>query len=73
MLTYNSYNIFFPASGPRGSSSSRLDNGGSGGYCWSASAGGSDYGRNLYFGSGSFYWGNDLRAYGFAVRAVAEE
>ena len=73
MLTYNSYNIFFPASGQRGNSSSQLSSGGSYGYCWSASARSSGYGRNLYFTSGGFSWSYGSRASGFAVRAVAEE
>ena len=73
MLTYNSYNIFFPASGYRNTSYSQLRNGGSSGYCWSASADGSDYGPNLDFGSSGFYWNINYRALGFPVRAVAEE
>ena len=73
MLTYNSYNIFFPASGQRGSSDGQLYNGGSRGYCWSASAYGGNYGHCLYFYSGNFYWNYYLRALGCAVRAVAEE
>ena len=72
-LTYNSYNIFFPASGCRGSSSSQLYNAASYGYCWSASANSSNNGHYLNFNSGSFYWVNSSRAYGCPVRAVAEE
>ena len=73
MLTYNSYNIFFPASGQRSNGDSQLYYGGSYGYCWSASADSSYYGHCLYFRSSSFYWDNRTRAGGYAVRAVAEE
>ena len=73
MLTYNSYNIFFPASGLRYGGNSQLYNGGSNGYCWSASAYSSNSGHSLYFNSSNFYWSNNYRAFGFAVRAVAEE
>ena len=73
MLTYNSYNIFFPASGLRYGGNSQLYNGGSNGYCWSASAISSNSGHSLYFNSSNFYWSNNYRAFGFAVRAVAEE
>lgn len=73
MLTYNSYNIFFPASGQRNYSNSQLTYGGSDGYCWSASADSSYYGHYLYFYSSFFYWNDYNRAYGYAVRAVAEE
>lgn len=73
MLTYNSYNIFFPASGQRGSSDGQLSNGGSSGYCWSASAYSGNGGHYLDFYSSSFYWNYYLRALGCAVRAVAEE
>ena len=72
-LTYNSYNIFFPASGYRNNSNSQLNNGGSNGYCWSASANSSNNGHYLYFYSGSFGWSSSNRAGGYAVRAVAEE
>lgn len=72
-LTYNSYNIFFPASGYRNYSISQLSYGGSYGFCWSASAGSTSNGRYLGYDSGDFYWGSNLRAYGCAVRAVAEE
>ena len=73
MLTYNSYNIFFPASGRRGNGDSRLYDGGYYGYYWSASANDTYYGLYLYFNSSNFGWGNYSRAYGFPVRAVAEE
>lgn len=72
-LTYNSYNIFFPASGYRNGSNSQLSSGGSYGYCWSASADSPNYGQYLYYYSSSFRWYYGSRAYGYAVRAVAEE
>ena len=65
--------LFFPASGYRIDSSGSLGSVGSLGYYWSASASGSNYGRNLYFDSGGWYWDRNGRAYGFPVRAVAEE
>ena len=72
-LTYNSYNIFFPASGYRIRSNSQLYNGGSYGYCWSASANSSNGGHYLYFNSSNFGWSNYDRANGSPVRPVAEE
>lgn len=69
----NGRSFFLPASGYRGNSSGSLYGVGSYGYYWSASANGSYYGRNLYFGSGGWYWVNNDRAYGFSIRAVAEE
>lgn len=65
--------IFFPASGYRYYGSGSLSYVGSYGYYWSASAYSSSYGRNLYFYSSSWGWNYDSRAYGFPVRAVAEE
>ena len=67
----NSNHIFFPASGYRTYGSGSLNNVGSSGYCWSASASSSYYGRYLFFSSGYWYWDSSLRAYGFPVRAVA--
>ena len=68
--------LFFPASGMRNFNSVSLNEVGSLGFYWSASPyNGKDGngGRNLYFGSSSWYWGSSRRAYGFSVRAVAEE
>ena len=64
--------IFFPASGYRNCSNASLDNVGSYGYYWSASADNSNYGHGLYFGSGYWRWGYDNRASGYPVRAVAK-
>ena len=69
----NGNSIFFPASGYRNSGSGTLSNVGSYGYCWTASPYSSDSGRNLSFGSGIWNWYYSIRAYGFPVRAVAEE
>ena len=71
--TVNGTPIFFPASGLRNYSSGSLGNVGSYGCYWSASAYGSNYGHYLYFNSGYWYWNYSIRAYGFPVRAVAEE
>lgn len=65
------HNIF-PASGQRNNSNSQLNNGGSNGYCWSASANSSNNGHYLNFNSSNFNWNNNNRANGYAVRAVAE-
>ena len=65
--------LFFPASGDRISSSGTLGNVGSHGYCWSASPNSDIKGRYMYFNSNYWYWYNYYRAYGFSVRAVAEE
>ena len=70
---YGGANNFFPASGLRSNSSGSLSNVGSYGFYWSASANNSYGGHNLYFDSSNWYWRNDFRAYGFPVRAVAEE
>ena len=69
--TFN--NIFFHASGFRSEGSGTLYGVGSDGFCWSASPSSSYNGHYLYFSSGHWYWdGNNYRAYGFPVRAVAE-
>ena len=67
--------LFFPASGYRNFSDGSLNFVGSNGYFWSASAyGGSTYyARYLDFYSSYWYWDYNYRAYGFPVRAVAEE
>ena len=65
--------LFFPASGYRSTSGGTLNVVGSYGYCWSASPGSGSNGRSLRFYSGNWYWNNGSRAYGFPVRAVAEE
>ena len=70
---YGGANNFFPASGLRGNSNGSLSVVGSLGYYWSASAGNSFGGRNLFFDSGYWGWDGNYRACGFPVRAVAEE
>ena len=65
--------VFFPASGYRSLSYASLSHVGSYGYAWSASAYDGNYGRYLYFGSSSWGWSSNGRAYGSPVRAVAEE
>ncbi len=65
--------LFFPASGVRGSSSGSLINVGSSSYYWSASANTDRSGRYLYFYSRNWVWRSNNRAYGNPVRAVAEE
>ena len=65
--------IFFPASGYRNLSSGSLSRVGSYGYFWSASAYSSGSGRGLLFHSSDWRWRYDNRAYGFPVRAFAEE
>ena len=70
---YGGANNFFPASGYRSSSYGSLDDVGGYGYYWSASAGNSNGGRCLRFNSGYWSWRSNGRAYGYPVRAVAEE
>ncbi len=65
--------LFFPASGDRSSSGGTLSNVGSHGYCWSTSPSSDGKVRYMYFNSNYWYWNNYYRAYGFSVRAVAEE
>jgi hypothetical protein len=71
--------VFFPASGYRDYNNynkGSLSDVGSKGNDWSASAYGSNdiLARNLYFrSSSSLSWSNNVRAYGYSVRAVAEE
>lgn len=74
---YTFSGVFFPASGYRSysyNSCGALDNVGTGGYCWSATA------QNVYVYSRAFrlsdsnwYLLNAFRAFGYPVRAVAEE
>ena len=66
-------NVFFPASGSRNYSNGTLGDVGSYGYYWTATPYGTDYGRRLRFDSSYTGWGSNYRAYGYAVRAVAEE
>ena len=70
---YGGANNFFPASGRRDGSTGSLSIVGSYGFYWSASAYNSNGGLDLGIYSGGWYWNNDNRAYGFPVRAVAEE
>ena len=65
--------LWFPASGCRGSSSGSLSDVGGNGDYWSASPYSSNYGHFLYFNSGIWYWYYSGRALGFPVRPVAEE
>ncbi len=71
--TNNTPNLFFPASGQRSTSNGSLYNVGSSGDYWNASAINFGSGPNLHFHSGYWDWYHDYRAYGFPVRAVAEE
>ena len=71
--TVNGTPIFFPASGQRYFSNGSLSSVGGYGYCCSTSAYDSGNGHNLYFNSGSWSWSRNDRAYGFPLRAVAEE
>ena len=73
LWTDNTPNVYFPASGYRNSSSGSLYGVGSRGCYWSASPDSSGSGHNLRFYSSYWYWNNNYRAYGFPVRAVAEE
>jgi hypothetical protein len=68
--TYN--DVFFPASGYRGSSSGGLLGVGTYGYYWSATPDVGISGRSLYFKSGSWRLDSNRRAMGCSVRAVAE-
>ena len=72
-LTSVTPNVFFPASGYREYSIGSLYGVGGSGYCWSASAFNSGNGHNLGFHSSDWGWYYDGRAFGFSVRAVAEE
>ena len=71
--TKDTPNLFFPASGSRSSSSAALNGVGSYGLCWSASPISTNHGYSLYFSSSSWYSYTNYRAYGYPVRAVAEE
>lgn len=73
MLTYNSYNIFFPASGNRNYSDSKLNYSGSYGFCWSASAQTISNKYGLFFYSSDFGFDKRSPGYGISVRPVAEE
>ena len=72
LLSIQSKGHTFPASGYRNNSSGTLNNVGSNGYYWSASANSSNNGHNLNFNSSNWNWNNNNRANGFPVRAVAE-
>ena len=72
LLSIQSKGHIFPASGYRNNSNGSLNNVGSNGYYWSASANNSNNGHNLNFNSSNWNWNNNNRANGFPVRAVAE-
>ena len=65
--------LFFPASGFRSNSGGSLNEVGGYGFNWSASPNDDKYSHNLYFFSSYWSWYGNSRAYGFPVRAVAEE
>lgn len=65
--------IIFPTSRFRSKSSGSVGDGVSTGYCWSASADGSDRGYNLFFDWTYWYWYRGSRSIGYSVRPVAEE
>ncbi len=65
--------VYFPASGYRGSNDCSLKNVSSLGCYWSASPHNSNYGRFLKLDSIYFYWDHGERAVGCPVRAVLEE
>lgn len=77
MLTENSYNIFFPASGQRAVETSRFSGGRTDGYCWSASVIVDGYNRKratyLYSLQSNFNNSNSGLGYGNSIRAVLEE
>lgn len=73
MLTYNSYNIFFPVSGLRNYNNSQLSDGSLYGYFWSSSAYTTKKGHRLTCGSTYFGWDNHYHSSGYSVRPVAEE
>ena len=70
---YSGASLFFPASGYRYNSSGSLYDVGSYGHYWAASAYSSYSGHRLYFYSSSWSWYSNSRAFGYPVRAVAEE
>ena len=70
---YNSPNLFFPASGYRYLSNGSLYDVGNFGCYWTATPYSTYFGRYLNFYSSNSSWNNYNRAYGFPVRAVAEE
>ena len=67
----NGNSIFLPAAGYRYATD--LDYAGSGGYYWSATPGGdSGYAFDLHFFSSRYYWYDNYRSVGQAVRPVSE-
>ena len=70
---YTYSGVFFPASGFRDNDSGGLSNVGEHGSYWSATPGSQINGRDFYFKSNIWNQGNDYRALGYPVRAVAEE
>lgn len=64
--------IFLPASGCRDISNGSLNNVGSMGHYWSASAKDGYGGLCLYFFSRTWYWGSNSLTRGYPIRAVAQ-
>ena len=64
--------IIFPAAGYRNNSSGSLNNVGSNGNYWSATANSGTNGRYMNFNSSGVNWNNNNRSNGYSVRAVLE-
>ena len=69
----NTPNVFFPAAGRRQRSSGSLDNVGSNGYYWSASASSIYASKILWIRNKSWEWDSGSHGYGYSVRPVLEE
>ena len=67
-----SSSVYFPAGGYRYSSNGYTNGAGSSGYSWSGSSGNTPNAYYLYVYSGTAYWGNYTRCYGFTVRCIRE-
>jgi hypothetical protein len=65
--------LWFPASGYRRFNSGMLTNVGGTGYLWPASAFGATNARHMSFYYNDWGWNQNVRSFGFPVRAVAEE
>jgi uncharacterized protein (TIGR02145 family) len=64
--------LFLPAAGSRSSSNGALSSRGSVGYYWSSTENGTSNAGNLNFNSSGAYTSNNLRAFGYTVRCIAE-